>query len=72
MPYNACVWCSKIVTVKELPKKGYDTVCSKECHQKELAFRRLNSNEQIGLQNYRDHGVNPNHRGKRNGTPPLR
>jgi hypothetical protein len=72
MHYTACVYCNKLVRVKELPQKGYDTVCSKECHQKELDFRRRNSDEQIGLRNYRDHGVNPNHRGKRNGTPPLR
>jgi hypothetical protein len=62
---NACVWCNKLCRVKELPKPGYDTVCSKECHKKEMQFRLRFSDEQIGLDNYKDHGVNPNHRGKK-------
>ena len=63
--YTACVWCSKLVWVDEPPKKGSDTVCSDECKKKEIRFRIQNSDEQIGLRNFRDYGVNPNHRGKR-------
>lgn len=70
--HTACVWCSKLCWVDKPPGKGSDTVCSDECGKRELDFRRRNSDEQIGLRNYRDHGINPNHRGKRNGTPPLR
>lgn len=65
MPKTACVQCLKIVWVDKLPAKGHETVCGEECKQKELAFRREWSDEQIGLRNYRDHGVNPNHRGRK-------
>jgi hypothetical protein len=64
MHYTACVWCSQLVRVKEPPKKGHDTVCSKACQEKEIKFRQRFSDEQIGLRNYREHGINPNHRGR--------
>lgn len=62
---GACVWCNKIVTLPQ----GYNStvnevVCSKECKQIEMTFRMHFSDDNIGLRNYQDHGINPNHRGR--------
>lgn len=62
---DVCIWCSKICTRPE----GFDPqknilVCSKECMQAEQAFRMHFSDENIGLRNFEQHGINPNHRGQ--------
>jgi hypothetical protein len=67
MKKGACVWCHAIVNLGDdyNPKdRKKDCVCSKECAVKEREFRVNCSDEQIGLRNYRDYGVNPNHRGR--------
>jgi len=66
MPHlAACVWCGKLCHTKHKPKITEDTVCSHDCAKKERWFRYTFSDEAIGLQNYRDFGINPNDRGKR-------
>ena len=65
---DCCVWCSKRVTHPAGfdPKQGV-LVCSNECQKAEAWFRFTYSDEKIGEQNYKDFGVNPNHRGKKDG-----
>lgn len=74
MYLTACVWCSKLCRVETPPAPNQDTVCSEACKKAETRFRLLNSDEQIGLRNYAEHGVNPNHRGRgkcSKSTPPA-
>lgn len=62
----ACVWCLAIVKMPDTfdPKdKCKDVVCSKFCAQQEAHFRLYYSDENIGLRNFDDFGINPNHRG---------
>lgn len=62
---DCCVWCGKICTRPD----NFDNtrnflVCSTECAQMEGNFRVHFSDKNIGERNMRDHGVNPNLRGK--------
>ena len=62
---DTCVWCNSICK----RPKGFDPkknilVCSKECLQAEQQFRLYYTDELIGLRNYEQHGINPNHRGR--------
>lgn len=61
---DCCIWCGSICTRPEGfdPKKNI-LVCSKECLQAEQAFRMQFSDECIGLRNFQEFGINPNHRG---------
>lgn len=69
MPHHgACVWCGKLVVTPNKPSLKEDVVCSESCKQHERWFRYTYSDEKIGERNYRDHGVNPNHRGGRRCT----
>jgi hypothetical protein len=65
MYLTACAWCNTLVQVAEKPAPNQDTVCSEICKEAETRFRRMNTDEQIGLRNYTEHGVNPNHRGRK-------
>ncbi len=63
---DCCVWCLKICTRPE----GFDSkrnvlVCSAECLKSEQSFRIYFSDENIGLRNFQEFGINPNHRGKK-------
>lgn len=65
---GCCVACHKLVAMPDDfdPKdKHKDCVCSQKCAEKERNFRLFFSDEQIGLRNFDEHGVNPNNRGKR-------
>lgn len=72
MKLACCRWCLKIIKMPDTfdPKsKAQDAVCSDACKAQENAFMIWWSNESIGLRNYEQHGVNPNHRGKKGGNP---
>ena len=61
-----CSWCHAIVQMPDTfdpkdPKR--EAVCSIECRDAEAKFRLMYSDEQIGLRNFAEFGINPNHRG---------
>lgn len=72
MHHDACVWCGKLVTTPQPPNCKQDVVCSDRCKQYEHWFRSTYSDKNIGEQNYRNHGVNPNHLGGRHGKRPTK
>ena len=70
MKKAACRWCGCLCNMHDSfehdnPKK--DAICSKECLEKEQHFMLMYSDENIGLRNYEEFGVNPNDRGKNRG-----
>jgi hypothetical protein len=70
MKLACCRWCLKIIKMQDTfdPKGTIDSICSDACRVNETAFMTWFSDEAIGLRNYEQFGVNPNHRGKKGGN----
>ena len=63
---ESCVWCDKPVRVPhKFDSRTQDVVCSDACATQERAFRFNFSDEAVGEANYKQFGINPNHRGQR-------